>query len=43
MPSDNVYLPVHVGGGLCDNDFGYQKDSTGDNISQKNPFSITQR
>ena len=38
MPSDNVYLPVHVGGGLCDTDFGYQKDSTGDNISQKNPY-----
>ena len=38
MPSETVYLPVHVGGKLSDTDFGYQKDSTGDNISQKNPY-----
>ena len=38
MPSETVYLPVHVGGKLSYTDFGYQKDSTGDNISQKNPY-----
>lgn len=42
MPSDEMYLPVHVGAeGKFDEqgnpvDFGYIKDNTGDNISLKN-------
>jgi hypothetical protein len=36
MPSDPVYLPLHVGAeGKMD--LGYTKDNTGDNISIKNP------
>lgn len=39
MPTDKVYLPLHVGAalhpGVCR---GMQGDDTGDNISQKNPF-----
>jgi hypothetical protein len=43
MPSDPLYLPIHVGAeGKKDAkgnplDFGYQKDNEGDNISIKNP------
>lgn len=37
MPSDPMYLPLHVGAALSDEDFGYTKDNTGDNISGKNP------
>ena len=43
MPSDKMYLPVHVGAeGKKDSDgknldLGYVKDNTGDNISSKNP------
>lgn len=36
MPSDKMYLPVHVGR-EGKNDLGYQGDNTGDNISLKNP------
>ena len=42
MPDDPMYLPLHVGaeGKLDENgkplDFGYVKDNTGDNISEKN-------
>lgn len=42
MPSDSMYLPVHVGAeGKMDVhgqslDFGYVKDNTGENISKKN-------
>lgn len=42
MPSDSIYLPVHVGAeGKIDDkgqplDLGYVKDNTGDNISSKN-------
>ena len=42
MPKDEMYLPLHVGAeGKVDVsgnplDFGYQKDNTGDNISEKN-------
>ena len=36
MPSDPVYLPLHVGAeGKAD--IGYVKDNTGTNISEKNP------
>ncbi len=35
MPSDNIYLPIHVGkSGKVD--IGYQGDDTGENISNKN-------
>ena len=33
MPEDMAYLPVQVGNGP---DFGYKRDNTGDNISNKN-------
>lgn len=37
MPSDDMYLPVHVGKeGKAD--IGYQGDNEGDNISIKNPY-----
>lgn len=44
MPKDEMYLPVHVGAAGKKNEdgtdlnLGYVKDSTGDNISEKNPF-----
>ncbi len=42
MPTDRMYIPLHVGAeGKMDSegnplDFGYQKDNTGENISEKN-------
>lgn len=36
MPSDPIYLPIHVGR-EGKSDLGYQGDNTGDNISLKNP------
>ena len=36
MPSDKVYLPVHVGAALSSADLGYQRDDEGENISEKN-------
>ena len=36
MPSDPMYLPVHVGR-EGNTDLGYAGDNTGDNISSKNP------
>lgn len=36
MPSDDMYMPVHVGKFFSDNNFGYTGDNTGDNISDKN-------
>lgn len=36
MPTDAVYLPVHVGA-EGKNSIGYTPDNTGDNISSKNP------
>ena len=38
MPQDNMYLPLHVGRALAEQDFGWQGDDTGDNISLKNPY-----
>ncbi|MCH5174673.1 MAG: DUF4422 domain-containing protein [Prevotellaceae bacterium] len=38
MPQDDIYLPVMVGSTLCDDDFGYQRDDEGENISSRNPF-----
>ena len=37
MPTDEMYLPVHVGAEGKDS-IGYQKDNEGDNISIKNPY-----
>ena len=36
MPSDDMYLPLHVGKSGKE-ELGYQGDDTGDNISAKNP------
>lgn len=38
MPGDDVYLPVRVGSKNAENDFGYTRDDSGENISEKNPF-----
>lgn len=38
MPMDDVYLPVRVGNALANDDFGYQGDDDGENISEKNPY-----
>ena len=37
MPEDSMYLPIHVGAEGNDN-IGYKKDNTGENISLKNPY-----
>lgn len=38
MPKSDIYLPIQVGSTLHPNqDFGYQKDNQGTNISLKNP------
>ena len=37
MPTDKVYLPVHVGAAGKES-IGYQRDDTGKNISDKNPY-----
>lgn len=37
MPSDSMYLPLHVGAEGKSLDLGYTKDNTGDNISELNP------
>ena len=36
-PEDPIYIPLQVGHALHD-DYGYQGDDTGDNISDKNPY-----
>lgn len=36
MPSESMYVPVHVGRTLTEQDFGYQSDADGENISAKN-------
>jgi len=39
MPEGEIYLPVHVGKALHpDLNLGYQSDSDGENISEKNPY-----
>ena len=37
MPSDKMYLPLHVGAEGKEG-IGYEKDNSGDNISLKNPY-----
>ena len=36
-PEDPIYIPLQVGRALHD-DYGYQSDASGDNISVKNPY-----
>ena len=36
LPTDALYLPIHVGRALTDDDFGYQPDDDGENISDRN-------
>jgi hypothetical protein len=36
FPKDDIYIPIHVGKGIKNNDFGVIGDDTGDNISIKN-------
>ena len=36
VPTDPMYLPVHVGAALNDADLGYQRDDEGENISSLN-------
>ena len=38
FPKGESYLPLQVGAENNTNDFGYQKDNSGDNISAKNPY-----
>lgn len=38
MPTDDIYIPVRVGSKKASEDFGYTRDDSGDNISEKNPF-----
>lgn len=38
MPQDGIYIPVRVGSALAKDDFGYQRDNEGENISEKNPY-----
>ena len=38
MPADDIYLPVRVGNALSDEDYNYQGDDEGCNISKKNPY-----
>lgn len=37
MPSDELYLPVHVGAAGKES-IGFQRDDEGENISERNPF-----
>ena len=36
MPTDPMYLPLHVGKAGKDLELGFQGDNTGENISEKN-------
>lgn len=38
MPQDSMYLPLHVGRALTNEDLGWQGDNTGNNISLKNSY-----
>ena len=38
MPSDSMYLPVHVGAAGKDSIENYQRDDEGENISELNPY-----
>lgn len=36
MPQDDIYLPLHVGHAIANEELGFQGDDTGENISAKN-------
>ena len=36
FPKENIYKPIRVGAALNSDDFGYQRDDIGENISNKN-------
>ena len=36
MPSDEMYLPLHVGHAIAKQEIGFQGDDSGENISAKN-------
>lgn len=38
MPNDKMYLPIRVGNILGKQNFGFQGDDSGENISEKNPY-----
>lgn len=38
IPKDSIYLPIRVGNALAKDDFGYNGDNVGENISNKNPY-----
>lgn len=38
MPIDGMYLPIRVGNSLAKDNFEYNGDDTGENISNKNPY-----
>lgn len=38
VPDDPMYIPLHVGHKNAEQDFGYQGDDTGDNISELNCY-----
>lgn len=38
MPSNEIYLPVYVGVSINNSELGYEKDNTGMNISELNPY-----
>ena len=38
MPPEDIYVPVRVGSSLAKDDFGYTRDDSGINISEKNPY-----
>ena len=38
LPQNYIYLPIRVGKALSQENYGYQGDDTGDNISNKNPY-----
>ena len=38
MPTQEIYIPVHVGASQSKVDLGYEKDNSGDNISELNPY-----
>lgn len=38
MPKSELYLPLHVGAEVNNNESSFQKDNVGENISAKNPY-----
>lgn len=38
MPTQEMYVPIHVGAAISEVELGYEKDNSGDNISELNPY-----